>query len=592
VDLISTGDYPVRSAILRIGLDTVEVGDRTWFNGSDDFTWTFDASGGTNYDPKMQFLNGEILLSGKLEAQPYLDGATTFPSCFLASTPNITGTVANAYGLYVSSMKDSGATHGWGIYQEGIDDKNQLFGHTAIGDYDPVSNANLYVHQTKGTDAGYYCGNFELKQTVASSSSTSYPTTIASILNYHPTTIETGASIGTVTFTDGDDEIVGSGTTFTSDLQQFNYVQIPTVTGWYEVINIIDNTHATLATNFDDPSHQNQTGTTYKDKEANRLEGISGKGLIKGIGNVEGLRGIVGTAGTYYDSDLSKTGSVTGAAVGSRGAIEMSYDPANHPNNHTGDIHLASCLATYTSIMDGKCEQWTGLGIEAPAVLHGTIDNNEYFGEITSRLTGIGIQPLLSFVYPGGLADGCEVYGILQQGNECNLFNGNLEVNTQSNQLNNQANLASVKVTSSLTDDTDITSYCGFRYETPSADGIPTVTNMYGIFLQATCPTFDGSDDVEKWGIYQVGNDLNELHGNLKVDTHIIEGSAIANYDAHSTISWSSNSITIPSLYGYRFLTPTFIQSYPPTGTCSILNAYGVYIEQVYNPAYMQQGQV
>jgi len=67
VELDGTGVYPDRNAFLRIGFDSIEVGNRTWWNGNSDFTWYFNAAGDDN--PSLAFKNNQTTHTGKFNVE-------------------------------------------------------------------------------------------------------------------------------------------------------------------------------------------------------------------------------------------------------------------------------------------------------------------------------------------------------------------------------------------------------------------------------------------------------------------------------------------------------------------------------------------
>jgi len=68
IELDGTGVYPDRNAFLRIGFDSIEVGNRTWWRGTSDFTWTFDASL-TGTDPSLAFRENQTTHTGKFDVE-------------------------------------------------------------------------------------------------------------------------------------------------------------------------------------------------------------------------------------------------------------------------------------------------------------------------------------------------------------------------------------------------------------------------------------------------------------------------------------------------------------------------------------------
>jgi hypothetical protein len=61
------------------------------------------------------------------------------------NTPAITnsGTIGNAYGVYIGTQKVANVTNGWGIYQKGADDMNYLAGRVGIGTTAPLEQLEV-----------------------------------------------------------------------------------------------------------------------------------------------------------------------------------------------------------------------------------------------------------------------------------------------------------------------------------------------------------------------------------------------------------------------------------------------------------------
>jgi hypothetical protein len=71
---------------------------------------------------------------------------------FFAASPTGSGTMANAYGLYIETQQTGPATAGWGVYQNGTEDANRFNGTTVFNN-GVTHNSELVM---EGTDDDSY----------------------------------------------------------------------------------------------------------------------------------------------------------------------------------------------------------------------------------------------------------------------------------------------------------------------------------------------------------------------------------------------------------------------------------------------------
>jgi hypothetical protein len=192
-------------------------------------------------------------------------------------------------------------------------------------------------------------------------------------------------------------------------------------------------TEITIFPAFEEASLPNEEA--YGLHAAYRMYAISGSNKLTNGGDASSLRGVLGSV------SVDSAGNVQ-AGVGVRGGVTMGDADAW--------MGVGACLATYTKLDNGTLDNWYGLGIESPIVLHRTVEEVDYFATVKKEIAGISIGSLLRLVDEDVVfGESCTVYGlkimpidpdghfvgdvgkygIYQAGDEQNYLGGPLEVN-------------------------------------------------------------------------------------------------------------------------------------------------------------------
>jgi len=80
-------------------------------------------------------------------------GSGTFKAMSIKSPDAITGTVTNAYGVYINPINKTGITNAYGIYQVGADDINYFAGDVGLGTNSPAAKLDVDANIASNVDS-------------------------------------------------------------------------------------------------------------------------------------------------------------------------------------------------------------------------------------------------------------------------------------------------------------------------------------------------------------------------------------------------------------------------------------------------------
>ncbi|MFH1514728.1 MAG: hypothetical protein ABIG42_04635, partial [bacterium] len=362
--------------------------------------------------------------------------------------------------------------------------KLYVSGHSAMGSGATIQDGSIMrLKESFNTTGSTKAAEFYITQTVDPEGG--YPGALIGEIEYNAAPLAFNPN-GTYDFDDGSKYVVGNTGFDLTELHE-NYLikRVADGAAAYTAIATIDtaNNRLILVENYRGTDGTNNS--TNSMRRAYRVGGIQGNTVVSGSAEVEGIRGVVGGV------EVTDSAIVNGAAIGTRGSINMSSD---------GSIETAACLATYSKIEDGEVDQWVGCGIESPVVASAAT--------INAYVVGVAIQPLDALIANPLSTSAATFYGFWQQGNEQNLFNGYLTVDRQIE--SNATDLSSIEVTANI-GDIEMDTYSGIRCKTPDKHVSADVNTICAIYIEDMM----GLGLSNAFGIYQFGNEPNWFKGNI-----------------------------------------------------------------------------
>jgi len=627
IELDGTGVYPDRNAFLRIGLDSIEVGNRTWWDGSSDFTWTFDGSGGT--DPSFEFKPNQTTHHGKYEV--------------IATTPTDESNFAGQFKLYQTGFvrEDSfpsgiesifiydagqeesveitktfhianGSNYVWTTdnidndfdvdkcYRIQPDDESGNWYTVASfafnqGIYDVIYLMSNYIGQ--GSPPVDFTGSI-LKQEIACDA-TAFRS-LVSTAESNPGYAKDAYGIYLPEFNDPDNTLTRKWGFYQAGENYCNFMGGrlaigADVDGYYPTNTVIylDKHYSdsldtyyggyitvtqTSSLNFTGPEAgrypaaleckytYDSTEETIWNNQDIRAKALDGRFMIVNEGRINYAAGVTGGVHVIPEYEVLQ-GDYPGvdSAVGLRGGITLADVPIGG-NDGEANINNAACLTTHVDINGGRVNRLAAVCVHTMGISKGHIE----------ELSGVGIQPLIFGPTEATFGD---VYGIRQEGNERNLYNGYNETNTKIYEsVGSRYNYDAGSSIYWSDEPMQIEKLVGYNYNTP--DFNPTngasceITNAYGVFLNPVKNSWTGNFITNGWGFYQEGNDPNYAKGTWEVDTNIDTtfSGDVSSYEATSAVSSAADII---SFTGFKYITPD-LPNEP-----NIDKMYGIYLQQI-----------